>query len=207
MPTREERLNKLRNADDKIKELYDSPVANALNAEMREKYEIPEDKTAAYLHATGDVILGFYTTAELPRLLQTEVGLSKEAALNLIKDITEFLGPVFEREAAAAAAKKDELTGLAEKIAAIKPLEPAALTAPATPASNAATNPQLSQPVEPAPQITPATPIRTMATDAARAHGYGAAVSKPATAQPATTDVAEPIHTATPQDQLRPLSQ
>lgn len=154
----------------------------ALNKEMREKYQIPEEKRRLFLGVTGDVILGFNKIADLPRLLQEQVGLSREAALNLTKDLTDAWGPIVEREAKEAEAKKSSVGELANKIAAIEPTKP---------------TPEDAE----APEPTPVTPIRTMNLDAAKVHGYGAQPVTPPTPTPSD----EPVIKATPQDEIKPL--
>lgn len=106
-------------APTEIRALYDSETTNELNDQLVEKYQITEDKRGVFLDVTGDVILGFHKIAELPRLLQKQVGLSQEDAKRLTSELIDAWGPVVEREAAEAKAKKDEVASLADKIAAI----------------------------------------------------------------------------------------
>jgi len=147
--TEDERVSTYRTSEEAIRELYASEdVSNAI-FELQKKVNLGE-KSKLVSTIVGDVILGFYKISDLPRLLSAETGMTKEDAQKLVSNIIDFLSPIVEREAAEARAKKDEVTSLADKIAAIQ----------ATPETTA--------------EHEPVKPIRTMTADMNRVHGYGA---------------------------------
>ena len=198
MISEQQRKDAFKAAPEKIQELYDSPLANALNGEMREKYSIPDEKNGDFLEVTGDVILGYNKIAELPMLFQTRVGLDKEAAHKLTSDLIDAWEPIVIREASEVEQKKDQMTGLAEKIAAIKPSEPAPAAQPQAtePAAEQVASAAVAESDE---TVTPAQPIRTMQTDmdnAGKVHGYGALPEN-------KSDDDEPVVKATSFDDLR----
>lgn len=191
--TDNERLKKFEEAPDNIKVLYSSPLAQALTKEMTEKYSVNNEAKDKYLDVTGDVILGFRKIAELPYLLQTEVGLSQEAARQLTGELIDAWEPVVLREEEETQQKKASVASLADKIAAIKP---STFTAPA-PAS-----PEPASAPTPAADFESVKPMRTMQSDIddkQPVHGYGA-LRMP---EPATTHDDEPVIKATPLDELR----
>jgi len=114
----------------------------------------------------------------LPRLLQTEAGLSSEDAKRLVSDMIEFLAPVVEREEKEAKEKKEEVKGLAEKIKAIEP----------------------AAPKEVAEKHEAVKPIRTMQADVDKVHhGYGAL---PRNQDETGEDNAEEVVKATSQEEI-----
>jgi hypothetical protein len=141
-----------------IRPIYSSPAAAALNRQIIEKYSILKDSEDMFLETTGDVILGFYKTSELPELLQKEVGVSADDAQKIVSDLDEFLAPVIAREKAEANQNKAELQELQQ-------------TFSSKPVTEQVPNPVPSSQTE-AP--TPVQPMRTMEGDMSRIHGYGA---------------------------------
>ncbi len=136
-----------------------------MNEEMVKKYNVPPEKSFLYSEVIDRVVFGFDQTSQLPYLLQTEVGLSKENSLALTKDIAELLKPVLVREETEMQTKKDSVASLADKIAAIKPT----VAPTATPTPIAGT-------VPPA-EFEAVKPMRTMQSDIddkKPVHGYGA---------------------------------
>jgi len=160
-----------------------------MNDELIKKYTIAPDKVETYTSVVDSVVFGFYKMDQLPNFLQTEVGLPKETALAITKDLAEFLNPVLEREQKEEQIKKDSIASLADKIAAIKPVAAPAATA-TTPAG-----------IVPPSEFEPVKPMRTMQTDIddkKPVHGYGALQAT----TPETHDD-EPVIKATPFDDLR----
>jgi len=153
--TNEQRRIKLESLDEQLRDLYSSDNTTRMLKAFGEEFKI--EKRFEFTVAVGDLILGFYKVAELPKILQLSVGLTPEDAKRLASVMIEFLSPVMEREAAEAKAKKDEVASLADKIAAIQ----------ATPETTA--------------EHEPVKPIRTMTADINRAHGYGAMPSTEST--------------------------
>ncbi len=177
---------------EQIQELYSSIEAAKHNKAISLKYQFTDAQFTAYLDITGDTILGFYPSKELPTRLQKEVGVSSDIAQRIVADIAEFLSPVLAREA--------ELTN--PKLGAIKELHQQFQQAGGT-APQATEPPKAIEPAPPAttpvPEAEPihnVTPMRTMAADMTRVHGYGA--YRQANPQPSDDGV---IRTA-PQDEL-----
>ena len=206
MITREERSKRFSELPEKFQELYSSPIASAFNAEMSEKYSLTPEQHGSFMEMTGDVILGFYKTAELLPILQKQLKLEPDLTKKLVADCIDYLGPVLEREAAETEAKKAEMTNLANKIAAIPPAEaaepqPAVSTDQSVPTSLPTQQPPSAANQQSVPTPEPAKPIHTMEADMNRAHGYGYST------QQNTSEADEPVVQATPQDKLRPNSQ
>lgn len=171
MATEDEKWEHYKNSPQEIKDLYSSKLANALNAELQEKYGIPSKVSANYLDITGDVILGYRKIAELPFLLQTQVGLSQEAARQLTSELIDAWEPVVLREEAEAKNTKESVASLADKIAAIKPT--ATLTTEPTTSTAETVSPAEFEPVK---------PMRTKLDDIddkKPVHGYGALQTNP----------------------------
>ena len=120
----EEQRNKARaELPQEIEELYSSKMSTAINKEMSEKYGLEGDKGSSFLDVTGDVILGFYKISDLPKLLQTEVGMDLENAKKLTSQLIDVWEPIVKREEAEVKAQKDEVASLADKIEAIEPTQ------------------------------------------------------------------------------------
>jgi len=176
----------------------------------------------------GDTILGFYHTKDLPKLLETEVGVSAENAEKIVAELAEFLSPVLAREAATTNPKQaglqeltDSFTGRSNKIhpavahasaprenmASLLDDEPNTTVTPvttevtATAVENAATPTASDGEIIP---INPNTeydvrPMRTMKEDMQRVHGYGAFRSQ----HPHDNDDEEIINASNQDDVLR----
>lgn len=137
-----------------------------LNEEMIKKYNILPEKSANFTETIDSIVFGFKKIAELPYLLQTEVGLSPEAARQLTSELIDAWEPVVLREETEMQTKKDSVASLADKIAAIKPA--------ATPiASTITSEGETIAPVA----FEAVKPMRTMQSDIddkKPVHGYGA---------------------------------
>jgi len=146
-----------------VKALYSSSVAATLNRQLIEKYAIQTTSVDDFLETTGDVILGFHTTSELPALLQKKVGVSADDAMRIMGELKEFLAPVIAREKGEVHPNRAELQELQK-----------AMTPP--PTATTPTTQQEDADGENTPVLTP-TPVqamRTMEGDMSRIHGYGA---------------------------------
>ena len=137
-----------------LKELYSSEKTNSLNAKLINQYQIPDDKIDVFLNVTGDVILGYNKTTDLPRLFQSELGMSADDSQRLTSSLIEFLSPVIKREEEGINIKKEEIDKLAKTFAtAIQEQE---------------------KEIQTKGSEADVKPLRTMESDANRVHGYGA---------------------------------
>lgn len=102
----------------------------------------------------GDTILGFYKTTDLPRLFQSELGMSADEAQKMMSELIEFLSPVIKREEETNNIKKEDLDRLAKTFET--------------------SNQNRQKEIVPEGKPTDVQPLRTMAADMNRVHGYGA---------------------------------
>jgi len=189
--TNDQRRAQFDSLSEQLKDMYTSDNTTRMIKAFSEEFKI--EKRPEFTETIGDIILGFYKIAELPRLLQFNVGLSAEVSKRLASEMIEFLSPLIEHEAAEARTKKDSIASLADKIAAIKPIG-----APATTPVDTATTPAGTVPPS---EFEPVKPMRTMQTDIddkKPVHGYGALQAT----TPETHDD-EPVIKATSFDDLR----
>lgn len=183
--TNQQRQEAYKKLPEEIKLLYSSDSSTALGKTLKEKYSIDNNNYGAFLDATGDVILGFYKIADLPKLLQENAKLAPDVAKKITAELIEVWEYIVQRETdqakanqekseAEAAAKKESISTLTEKLKT---------TPPSTPAEAAEKHETIA-------------PIRTMQTDA-RMHGYGAKLEQE------QQEVAETLVKATPQDEIQ----
>lgn len=182
--TPEQRLKMFNELEPVLQAVYSSEHSNALNNEIQVKYKLPLDTFRNFLTVSGDTILGFYHTKDLPKLLQKEVGVSADVAQRIVSDLTELFAPVLKREAELANPKLSEIKELHQTFQAAAgtgtagpPEVPAPTTLPTEPAS-----------------VHDVAPMRTMAGDMNRVHGYGAYRQ--------VGDGEETVVRAAPQDEL-----
>ena len=83
-----------------IQKLYDSEEAGEIFRNLFDFHQLKADVYRPYAQTIGDVILGFYTVAELPQKLQEQVGIDEPIARTITQNLLEFLSPVIEAEAA-----------------------------------------------------------------------------------------------------------
>lgn len=98
MITDEQRIAQAKTLHPTYDNLYSAPQSGAFMADVYRRYQAPPELYPAFAQAVGDVILGFYTTAQLPQLLQG-IGLPPQTAYQLVGELTSFLQPIFDREA------------------------------------------------------------------------------------------------------------
>lgn len=189
------RLEKYALLSPTLKERFSSDATTDLYNELEGKYGIRNRVT--FTDCVSDVILGTYTTAQLPKLLETELSIDEATAQAIVEDLQEFLGPVYDREngilpddasyeeKALADAKPAATFEKATPTWEVTQSEPAATEpkpatpqpTPAnttTPAAPAATS-EPSTVSEPEPTSKePMAPMRTMKGDVQKIHGYGA---------------------------------
>lgn len=163
--TPEQRLKMFNELEPVLQAVYSSEHSNALNNEIQVKYKLPLDTFRNFLTVSGDTILGFYHTKDLPKLLQKEVGVSADVAQRIVSDLTELFAPVLKREAELANPKLSEIKELHQTFQA------AAGTGAGVPIE-VPKSPTI-EPIEPA-SVHDVAPMRTMAGDMNRVHGYGA---------------------------------
>ncbi len=157
MITNSQRLEKLKNSNDQVAELYGSLGLARTIGSIRSQYNLA---VADYdiVDVIGDTILGFYHTKDLPVLLQQQVGVSATIANQIVTELAELLGPVLEREAAEADPKKASLKALQQQFGQRnKPVTTSNEVAPTAPTPQI--NPAPSTPATAAP--TPAATVPT----------------------------------------------
>lgn len=173
-------------APESIQHCYSSRDAAKLNKAIQEKFDLTATQFDSFLEVSGDTILGFYQTKDLPGLLQKEAGLSADTAQHIVASLAEHLTPVLERERMLANPKLGEVKALHQQFS-VSGGQPGA-TAAATVPPPTAEEPESMHNV---------TPMRTMAGDMNRIHGYGAYRQ----ANPAAT-TEEPVVRAKPQEEI-----
>lgn len=146
--TNEQRREVAATLTENIKDLYGS-------SELSEQIKIleqtiPVDKFNEFVLLIGDIILGFYTTAEMPGLLQSHIALTADQSQRITASFLDILSPVIAREDAALHAQKAAGKELAQTI------------------ESTHTEREASTPNSP----TPATPV-TANPHPDRVHGYG----------------------------------
>lgn len=152
--TNEEKVERYRNANESIKELYTNEVLSEHIDRLILLFEIinPYKEVSEII---GDTILGFYKIADMPKLFQQKLGVSADISQRMTSQLIEFLSPVVKREQEEATAKKESLATLTQTFAA-------------------PTVPTQAIPEVPKPPVAHITQMRTMQTDLNRIHGYGA---------------------------------
>lgn len=151
--TEENRIEKYRTAAAEIRALYVSENLTKIVGSIYDKYAFTQP-FKILSDIVGDTILGFTKISDMPRLFQQKLGVSADESQRMVSQLIEILGPVVEREATEASAKKEEMGKLADTFA-----KPEGLTTPLSGAT---------------PVVEVVEPIRTMAQDMNRVHGYGA---------------------------------
>lgn len=191
MITNEERIEKLNQLPEPLVDLYGSlTLARALSV-IRKKYNL-SDAGYDIADATGDTILGFYPTKNLPTLLQQEAGIAADTAQRIVADLVEILSPVLEHEAALINPKLGAMKELHQQFQQAGGTSVAPTVVEETPIAPAAPT-EVAAPLEPIHNVTP---MRTMAADMTRVHGYGA--YRQVNPQPGENGVVR----AAPQDEL-----
>jgi hypothetical protein len=202
MITNQQRQEKLATLAPFLADLYGSlELARALG-NVRRTYKLP-DTEIDVADIIGDTILGFHQTKDLPELLQRTVGVKADVAYRIMADLTEFLGPVLEREAALITPALGSIKDLHQQFQKAGGSGASAFGYASVPQAPT-TTPDPEPPLNPvAPSALPATqstnnvtPMRTMPEDMTRVHGYGA--YRQAATQPGDTSVVR----AAPQDEL-----
>jgi hypothetical protein len=165
--TENDRVSRYRKADELIRTLY---AGDTVSEVLTNKY--PDYDTLITYQVIGDTILGFYKTAELPGLLQKEIGVSADDAQRIVSDLAEFLGPVIAREKAEANANQAELQELQQTFSPAQKVGAGTVPTAPTPTEVAVSEDATA----PTPQEahTPVQAMRTMEGDMGRIHGYGA---------------------------------
>lgn len=92
MITPEQREQAFEQASDTKRELYDSYQSGMKLENISKTHGVQKHFT--FLTAVGDVVLGFYQTAQLPQLLQSEVGVTADQASAITADVLDFLAPL-----------------------------------------------------------------------------------------------------------------
>lgn len=94
----EQKKQKYIKAPINIQQLYASPESGALMSQIYKKYQLPPEKYLLYSNTIGDVILGIYTSDQLPERLKTELAIDETTANAIADDLKDFLKPVYDRE-------------------------------------------------------------------------------------------------------------
>ncbi len=165
MLTNEQRIERYRECPTNIQFIYSSEEISNLNVEIKKTYVLSDEQFVAFMDVSGDTILGFYHTKDLPRLLQQEVGVGADVAQRIVSDLAPLFAPVLKREAELANPKLAEIKELHQTFQA------AAGTGTVVPTE--APQSPVAEPGEPA-SVHDVAPMRTMAGDMNRVHGYGA---------------------------------
>lgn len=186
MLTNEQRIERYRECPTNIQFIYSSEEISNLNVEIKKTYVLSDEQFVAFMDVSGDTILGFYHTKDLPKLLQKEVGVSADVAQRIVSDLAEIFVPVLKREAELANPKLAEIKELHQTFQA-------AAGTGTTGSPEVPVNPT-TVPAEPA-SVHDVAPMRTMAGDMNRVHGYGAY-------RQVGGDREETIVRAAPQDEL-----
>lgn len=188
------RLEKYALLSPTLKERFSSDATTDLYNELEGKYGIKNRIT--FTDCVSDVILGTYTTTQLPKLLETELSIDEATAQAIVEDLQEFLGPVYDREngvlpddasyeekaladakPAATFEKAVPTWGPAQGASTTTdPTDPQ--TAPSTPNTSATTTTTSGSTNTPNSETDPnaelIAPMRTMEKDMQKVHGYGA---------------------------------
>lgn len=174
-----------------LEHAYSSPESGELMYGVYTKHlgEFNPTIYSVYAGLVGDTILGIHKTSELVKLFQSDIGIDSDTAKKIFADLIEFFSPVMQREESEAKIAAIEAEAEAETLAAAKKESMGTL------AEKLKTH-EPSTPAEIAEKHETIAPIRTMQTDA-RMHGYGAELQK-------EQQVAEEsVVKATPQEELR----
>lgn len=183
--TDKQRIEKARTLRTTFDHLYSAPESGAVMSRIYDKYQLPPQQYLTYSRIVGDVILGFLTTAQLPKLLETELGIDEATAIAIVEDLREFLAPVYDRENGRLPAEPEPEPSYEEQ--AHEAAAPADTLRKANPEWNiantsahtddATTPPATPDRTEGASEETAMetiAPMRTMEGDIQKIHGYGA---------------------------------
>ena len=179
--TDKQRIEKARTLRTTFDHLYSAPESGAVMSRIYDKYQLPPQQYLTYSRIVGDVILGFLTTAQLPKLLETELGIDEATAIAVVEDLRDFLAPVYDRENGRLPAEPEpepsyeeqahEAAAPADTLRKANPEWNIANTAAQT--GDAVTPPATSDTSEETTMET-IVPMRTMEGDIQKIHGYGA---------------------------------
>lgn len=90
------RLEQYKALPDSLKQIYSSELTSMLYDQLEGKYGI-KDKIA-FIDTVSDVILGTYTTTQLPKLLEINLEIDEAKARAIVEDLRGLMGPVYDRE-------------------------------------------------------------------------------------------------------------